>query len=1044
MHDEPLAAASACTNPCVLAQAPHDARVSAAWKRVLLRGMLLLGAAVVLHACGGGHGTQSPVTSGKQAALPAAAPAGAAFGPQAALVPGMFSAALPKRAPAAGIPKAGTAATVADSFRGNGWWWNPAEPGTGFAFEAQGNQGFVAFFLYEQASGLPTWYAAWGSFDGVSFVGSLNSYRGGQAASSSVYTPVTLYEAPGQVRITFSSGVNAQVSLPGGRVFSATRYVFRDAGLLRPAGTTQPEAGWWWNPNEGGRGYALEVQDNQIFLAMFHYRAGSGLPDWNIVNAPAAANGSFSGSFQTVSGGQSLTGAWRAATTGPSAGILSATFSDACTGELTMINGRKVAIQKFDFGGAALACRAKRMAPQPGVACVKSVVTGFNGNLELDGAGTGDGGGGSDGGSGVGGGLGKVLGGLVRVFDLSDGSLLGEAVTDNVRGLVTVKACGSRGPWLVRLEGRPGAVYYDEGLDSFASFDSGQALHALVDQWDEHVGISPYTEAAYRYAINQFRLNPADIVAGRVPLATAPATALATGLTKPQVMLANATVQAEVNARVTDGFKMSSNVSLPTPIDASSSTSEIPNSRYGRSAVVNGGSVKAARNYNPLTSRPALSLAAQVANDLSDGRIDGFALDGSAVAASSASTYESIRLPLGTMVASNAIANRFAAGTIQPPAATVDERTFVSPYYQRADGNYCGHFSDDIALMSDGALSVVRWTPPTPTACNRGNNDPTTKLRTFMTNVKQVTSGFETVFAVRGDGTVWGWGRNYCNSLGPGRAAGIYTQPVQLQGLSDVTSIAADYRGGVARDKNGLVYIWGIDPTGLSWTPTGPAGTTQCDVQASIYSPTGFAYSFAYTSVRQVAGLSNIVKVYKDFDSFFALDAAGRVYAWGNGSGGRLANGVFMSDGYLLGSDIAVPTLIPGLSGVRELAFGVTTVLALMNDGTVKVWGDVLYGLSADGLNRPLARPTTIPTLSGVRVLATNRSYLAMALKYDGTVWTWGAGDPYQGSLPTQVRPSSPVRHLASDAIALPMVYFQDGRISRQAASAGDDTPAFR
>lgn len=40
-----------------------------------------------------------------------------------------------------------------------------------------------------------------------------------------------------------------------------------------------PESGFWWNPNESGRGYSIEIQDNFMFLAAYVYD-GTGLPVW--------------------------------------------------------------------------------------------------------------------------------------------------------------------------------------------------------------------------------------------------------------------------------------------------------------------------------------------------------------------------------------------------------------------------------------------------------------------------------------------------------------------------------------------------------------------------------------------------------------------------------------------------------------------------------------------------------------------------------------------------------------------------------------------
>ena len=37
------------------------------------------------------------------------------------------------------------------------------------------------------------------------------------------------------------------------------------------ARANSPESGWWWNPAEGGRGYSIEIQDNQLFFAAYSY-----------------------------------------------------------------------------------------------------------------------------------------------------------------------------------------------------------------------------------------------------------------------------------------------------------------------------------------------------------------------------------------------------------------------------------------------------------------------------------------------------------------------------------------------------------------------------------------------------------------------------------------------------------------------------------------------------------------------------------------------------------------------------------------------------
>ena len=56
---------------------------------------------------------------------------------------------------------------------------------------------------------------------------------------------------------------------------SALMTMVADAG----AQAVYPEDGWWWNPEQPGRGYLMERQDDILFIASFHYSA-SGDPEW--------------------------------------------------------------------------------------------------------------------------------------------------------------------------------------------------------------------------------------------------------------------------------------------------------------------------------------------------------------------------------------------------------------------------------------------------------------------------------------------------------------------------------------------------------------------------------------------------------------------------------------------------------------------------------------------------------------------------------------------------------------------------------------------
>lgn len=55
-----------------------------------------------------------------------------------------------------------------------------------------------------------------------------------------------------------------------------------------------PESGIWWNPNESGSGYAIEIQDNFLFVALYVYDEG-GIPIWYTAGTHLQGNSLFDG-----------------------------------------------------------------------------------------------------------------------------------------------------------------------------------------------------------------------------------------------------------------------------------------------------------------------------------------------------------------------------------------------------------------------------------------------------------------------------------------------------------------------------------------------------------------------------------------------------------------------------------------------------------------------------------------------------------------------------------------------------------------------------
>ena len=233
----------------------------------------------------------------------------------------------------------------------SGWWWNPAEGGRGFTLEVQNGSMFMAGYLYDE-SGRASWYAAGPTaMSGSTFNATLTSYRGGQTLGGT-YHSVTGTAGSGNISIVFTDPSHGTMTWPGG-VVPIQRYdiVPGGASATPPAGT--PDTGWWWNANEGGRGFSIEIQNGSMFLAGYMYD-DAGNPIWYASGPTPMTNATtYQGTLQQYGNGQTLTGAYKSAAVVANVGNVSVRFIGSRTATLTLPNGTSIAMTRYDFNGLA-------------------------------------------------------------------------------------------------------------------------------------------------------------------------------------------------------------------------------------------------------------------------------------------------------------------------------------------------------------------------------------------------------------------------------------------------------------------------------------------------------------------------------------------------------------------------------------------------------------------------------------------------------------------------------------------------------------------
>ncbi len=226
--------------------------------------------------------------------------------------------------------------------------------------------------------------------------------------------------------------------------------------------------------------------------------------------------------------------------------------------------------------------------------------------------------------------------------------------------------------------------------------------------------------------------------------------------------------------------------------------------------------------------------------------------------------------------------------------------------------------------------------------------------------------------ALKSDGTVWAWGDNRKGQLGDGTTTNRAT-PVQVHGLNGVTAVAAGYWHSVALKGDGTVWAWGLNDAGQL----------------------GDGTAIDRISPVQVPGLRGIIALDAGGWHTVVLKGDGTIWAWGNNYHGQLGDGTT--------TDRAIPIQVRNLNAVVAIAAGFGHSVALKSDGTVWAWGDNIFGELGDGtvgqVGGPSAdRTTPVQTrgMSGGVALDAGYSH-TVALKGDGTAWAWG--DNYHGQL---------------------------------------------
>ncbi|MDR0445792.1 MAG: hypothetical protein LBH17_01980 [Oscillospiraceae bacterium] len=250
----------------------------------------------------------------------------------------------------------------------------------------------------------------------------------------------------------------------------------------------------------------------------------------------------------------------------------------------------------------------------------------------------------------------------------------------------------------------------------------------------------------------------------------------------------------------------------------------------------------------------------------------------------------------------------------------------------------------------------------------------------IMDSVADISAGEGFSLAVKTDGTLWSWGAGYYGQVGDGKREDRL-QPAKI--MDDVLLASAGGRHGLAVKRDNTLWAWGCNDYGQLGDGT------------------------RITRLLPVHVLSDVLSTDAGGETSLAIKSDKTLWSWGENSSGQIGDGsrttrllpVKVMDSVTAAASGGAATVSfvssvtsPAPSTAQPpvyLPFTTTEghALALKTDGTLWSWGYNGYGQLGDGSRTTRLSPTRVMT--DVREISAG-SGASAAVKTDGTLWVWG------------------------------------------------------
>jgi alpha-tubulin suppressor-like RCC1 family protein len=228
---------------------------------------------------------------------------------------------------------------------------------------------------------------------------------------------------------------------------------------------------------------------------------------------------------------------------------------------------------------------------------------------------------------------------------------------------------------------------------------------------------------------------------------------------------------------------------------------------------------------------------------------------------------------------------------------------------------------------------------------------------------------------------LWVWGENFYGAVGDNSTVNKSTPVQTIAAGNNWKYVASGHSYSVALKTNNTLWTWGLNGNGQLGDDTTTSKSTPI----------------------QVGTDTNWISISNKRHTTVSIKADGTLWSWGDGSVGQLGNNSITH------TSSPVQTA-PGGTDWHLASAGQYHTIAIKSNGTLWSWGNnTVYGQLGDNSTVNKSTPVQIGTGTNWQSISCGSNH-NVALKSDGTLWSWGLNNVGQMGDSTSTSKSTPVQ----------------------------------